>query len=430
MFGTPAGPLDRVERYTYHHHLRASLFEGVYMGAMWGAPDIAVKSLNAGPLAITLLTMVPGVASLFSLYLIPRIDRMHRRSLIMNASLLGRLPFMLWVFFADIHSFTILITLQSIANVAVVSSSNSLLRNNYRDHLRGRLYGRTSRVQALLIGGTSAGMGFWLDYSPEAVSWIYSFMAVFGMAAAWNFARIQSRPFVVPLAPRGDAAAAEDGPPPAPALTPDPTRQSTWNAIGVLGRDKAFRWFEGSFFLYGIAFMAAITALPFFGANTLSLDYSQLLGAKALFHLFIAICTVYSGALLDRLGPAKLAGICYFLLAIVMALFAITSGPLSYCCCYMLFGVGMAGVQMVWNMGPVHFAPLREAGKYMGLHMALVGVRAVVGHPLGGWILAETGDPRVVFRISCVTFVLGAAGMFFLAYRLGAARPAAERESS
>ncbi|MEM7168190.1 MAG: MFS transporter [Planctomycetota bacterium] len=415
MFLAPSAPLDRVERYTYHHHVRATLFEGVYMGAMWGAPDIAAKNLGAGPLAITLLTMVPGVASLFSLYLIPRIDRMHRRTLIMTASLLGRLPFVLFVFWCDIRAFVILITLQSIANVGIISSWNALLRTNYRDHLRGRLYGRTSRVQALLIGVTSIGMGVLLDYEERALPYVYAVVAIFGVVACWVFAKIQARPFLVL-----DTATH-------PADEPTPTTQAsattgvtTWAAIGVLGRDRAFRWFEGSFFLYGIAFMAAITALPSFGANTLDLDNSQMLGARALFNLLIAICTVHTGVLLDRLGPAKLAAFCYFLLALVMVFFAFTTGPVSYMLSYMAFGVAMSGVQIVWNMGPVHFAPLQEAGKYMGLHMALVGIRAMFGHPLGGWVLAETGNPRLVFWISCVIFVCGALGMWILARRMQA----------
>ena len=402
LFKIAADPFDRVERYTYHIHLRATLFEGVYMGAMWGAADIAARNMAAGPWAITLITMVPGAASLFSLFLIRRIDRMRRRKLIMTASFLGRLPIVAWLFFADIHSFIFLITLQSVANVAIISSWNSLLRTNYRDQVRGRLFGRVNRVQALLLGATSIGMGALLDHVPEALTWSYAVVALFGVGSCWVFARIQTRPIAM--------------------LEEAQQRGEEWqlppSRFGVLGSDKAFRWFEQAFFLYGIAFMAAVTALPLFGAG-LKLTNTEMLGARGLHYLCIAICTVHAGLLLDRMGPAKLAGASYLLLAVVMVCFAMTTGPISYILSYMLFGVAMAGVQLVWNMGPVAFAPLHEAGKYMGLHMALVGVRSMMGHPLGGWMVDVTGDPRLVFWFSCEALVLGALGMFFLAYKMG-----------
>ena len=47
--------MDRVERYTYHQHIRAAVAEGLFMGIMWSAADIAKKNQGAGTLIVTLV---------------------------------------------------------------------------------------------------------------------------------------------------------------------------------------------------------------------------------------------------------------------------------------------------------------------------------------------------------------------------------------
>ena len=84
-----------------------------------------------------------------------------------------------------------------------------------------------------------------------------------------------------------------------------------------------------------------------------------------------------------------------------------------------IFGAAMAGVLIAWNMGPVTFAPAASlAATYMMIHVALVGVRAAICHPLGGWISAVTGDPRWVFGLGCLLFVAASVAMRRLELRL------------
>ena len=50
----------------------------------------------------------------------------------------------------------------------------------------------------------------------------------------------------------------------------------------------------------------------------------------------------------------------------------------------------------------------------MAVHVALVCVRGLIGHPIGGYVAESTGDPRYVFAFSLVLWIIAAAVMFSL----------------
>ncbi|MCA8960527.1 MAG: hypothetical protein KDC38_08440, partial [Planctomycetes bacterium] len=68
----------------------------------------------------------------------------------------------------------------------------------------------------------------------------------------------------------------------------------------------------------------------------------------------------------------------------------------------------------------------RLAAAYMQIHVALVGLRALVGNPLGGWLSDATGDPRYVFALSCVLFIAATVVMRALAREIDREGPPAE----
>jgi len=69
---------------------------------------------------------------------------------------------------------------------------------------------------------------------------------------------------------------------------------------------------------------------------------------------------------------------------------------------------------IAWNMGPVAFAREEQARQYMAVHVALVCIRGVVGHTLGGGIVAYWHDPRIVFGLSVGIWLVAAWVMFGL----------------
>ena len=83
---------------------------------------------------------------------------------------------------------------------------------------------------------------------------------------------------------------------------------------------------------------------------------------------------------------------------------------------YLAFGVyalGMSGVNVAWHVGSIAFAPPGEGGYYQGIHVAMVGVRGVIG-PLTGYAVLRLLGFREVFTAAGVLFLLGAASSVWL----------------
>ena len=78
----------------------------------------------------------------------------------------------------------------------------------------------------------------------------------------------------------------------------------------------------------------------------------------------------------------------------------------------------MTGVMILWNMGPVAFAREGEAMYYMAVHVFLVGIRGLIGHPIGGWIAYAAPDPRWVILFSGLAWVAGSLVMRQLGRRM------------
>ncbi len=181
----------------------------------------------------------------------------------------------------------------------------------------------------------------------------------------------------------------------------------------TLVKDRGFARYELGFMLYGLGFMAVITAKPIFATDALQLSNTVMLGARALFCAVIILTTAFMGRFMDRVGPARLACFSYAVLASYMLLLTLCQGPITYILSEIVFAAAMSGVLIAWNMGPVTFAPDGDAMRYMGIHVAFVGVRACVGHPIGG-ILVEWG-PRYVFLLGAVLLVAATLVMGLLA---------------
>lgn len=405
--------MPKIEESTYRFHLRAVMFEGVFSGLLWSAPEIARKALGVDNLLLTLIVMAPAVAQGAVLFFGGWISRTGPRRLLRRAATVGRLPLSLtllllvpmianWVQTEEGMKwipwfFLILVTVQALASVPITSAINGVIRSNYRDENRGYLFGKVQRWGALISGAGSVIAGFWMHYQNEAFPILYAIAGLTGWLSCMIFSK-------VPLRDREAAA------PDAPDIH---NARALWK---ILVRDRRFFIYEIGFILYGTAFMALITAKPMWTVDKewLALDWRFLLGAKGLSSVMMFILTPYFGKKLDRIGPGWLAGFSYSGLALYAVLLGFSSSPLSFLIAEMVFGCSMAGVILAWNVGPISFASADQGRQYMAVHVALVAVRGLIGHPIGGAMADVTGDPRSVFVFSFVLWLASAAVMFSL----------------
>jgi MFS family permease len=391
--------LDAIEQDTYRRHRTAQGFESIFTAICWAGAEVAIKSFDATTLIVTMIVMAPAMAQVFALFVSRRLRRFGRRRLLRGAALLGRAPLLLVFFIAGPWSFLALLVVQALAQSLIIASWNSLLRSNYRDDKRAHLFAKVTRIGALLSGVATLGAGIWLDYDQTAYRWIYPIAAITGLFACFVFAGIDVR--------RSENA--DDD--------PDAESPRIGELVRLFVADRDFLQFEIGFMLYGTGFMALSTAKPLQMAGVLDLPYATLLGAKTAFSLAMVISSVAIGKMLDRLGPARLAGWSYLGLALYCIALVYIEQPWHLIVAETFFGFLMTGVLIAWNLGPVLFAPTtRVAASYMLIHIALVGVRSAIGHPLGG-IVSDLASPRAVFVISAALLLLAGAVMVHLARR-------------
>ncbi len=389
--------MEPIERRTYDLHVRAAMFEGAFNAVVASASDVATKNLGIGPYEVMLITMAPSVAQLSSLVLARLIEAGDRRSLFLYPAVLGRLPLSLLLFTSDPWVFIVLLVLQSFAAVPIIYAVNSLFRVNYRDEVRSTLYSRAARFGHIAAGIVLVGFGYWLEREPRAFQWVFPLAALAGGIACYFFARMPVPPGATP-----SVGAA---------------RVDVLFAARILSRDRLFRIYEIGFFVYGLGFMTGITAKPLFAVNQLKLSNQELLWARALFSVVIVLATPWMGRVMNRLNAAGLSGLCCAALSLQALILALAEGAAAYFVAEAIFGLGMAGILVTWNIGPVNFATPGEAMRYMGVHVALVGVRGLIGHPAGA-LIAEHSQPRYAFPVACVLFAAAAVIMFRLRPRL------------
>lgn len=402
-----------IEQQTYRFHVRAILFEGIFGGLMWSTGEIARKALGVDTLLLTLIVMAPAVSMGAVLFFGGWISRTGPRRLLRRAATLGRLPLALiglllipaigdwsrteqgqqlvpWLFL-------VLVTISSLASVPITSAWNGVLRSNYSDSQRGALFGLAQRWGSLSSGVCTVVAGIWLHYQNDAFPWIYLVAALAGWFACYIFAQvpIRDRDLAIQETPKIDSA------------------RALWR---ILVNDRRFLRYEIGFVLYGTGFMALVTAKPIWtvDAQFLNLTWPVLLGTKGLISLVMILLTPYFGRTLDRVGPGWLSAGCFLGLSIYAVLLGIATTPIDFIVAEVVFGIVMSGVILGWNVGPLSFAPIDFGREYMAVHVALVCVRGLIGHPIGGYVAESTGDPRYVFAFAFVLWIIAAAVMFSL----------------
>jgi MFS family permease len=392
--------MDPIERDTYRLHTRAAFFEGAFGAVLASVADVARKGLGADTLLITLITMAPAVTQCLAIFATGRIAAAHPRRLIRWAGILGRLPLLiLLIRWDDPWLLLILVSVQALSMVPIISAWNGILRSNYTAENRGRIFGRAARYQSLAGAIAIVASGIWAERDPEAFRYLYPFAGIVGAWACVLFASVPRR--------EGRIAA------------PSGVRlSSAGSLLGVLRRDANFRQYQIGFFFYGMGFMALATAKPFITVDVLELDWAVLLGARAIPSLAGIALSPYFGQLLDRIGQARLGVISFGGLVLYGIALSLADDAATFCAAELLFGISMTGVTILWNMGPIAFAREGEAMQYMAIHVALVGVRGMLGHPVGGLITEYASDPRWVILFCGLAWLSAAMVMRRLGRRM------------
>ncbi len=435
-----------LERATLRLYLTGNVFQGLWWAGYLLIPYVLAKSLAAPAGLITLTVMMDNLGMFFALYwgyLLA--TRGGRRTYLFWAAVLSRLVMLLVLLVHDAGQMVMLLAVIYFFAAMVYPAHNSIFEANFRPELRGRYFGLGSGIQNSVAVVASIGIGRILDYDAGLFRIVYAALAVAGAVYMLMMARVPE-----PEGQREAEPARVLGAIPLPTLPVGPftpgrilrglVRPFT-DAVAVYRRDRAFNWFETNFMTYGAAFMCLSPVVPLFMTNSLHLNYQEISMARVMIgQIGVAALGPLMGRVMDRYHPVRLSGISFALIALypvglALAGLVATGTPsgaaggslltpvrLVYLA-FLLYSLGMAGINVAWNVGTIAFAPAGQGGYYQGIHVAMVGIRGTLG-PIAGFAVYELFGLNAVFALAFALFVAASISSVGL-WRWMRRRPAA-----
>lgn len=367
---------------------------------------VAKKTLGSADVVITALVMAQPISLFFSSYWSNFLVGREKRSTFLVFGVLGRISLVLVAFVHGGGPFAAVVIFSTVMAGAIIPAQNALFQTNYDPLERGRAYGYATASQALAIIVVAVAVGNLYDLWPGAYRWTYIAAGVCGFISCWLYYRIRFR--------RG--LGRHSGPSPIHRGLHREIRSSLRSpfagALTILKTDKAFRRYELGYMSYGIAFMMLQPVIPIFLVEERHVDYAQAGTARGLiFYAMIMLASPLFGKLLDHTDPVRISTYAFLVLSLFPVGLALSGSLTAVYVSFAVYGVAMAAVNMGWTMGPIHFAGHRDSVGHMGAHVALVGVRGLVGGPLGILLYRWSGSPRSTFLVSFSLFLLGSAIM-------------------
>ncbi|MCC7509809.1 MAG: hypothetical protein IT464_10575 [Planctomycetes bacterium] len=378
-----------IERRTFRQAAFASAGEGLTGGLMSLNAYVAIKSMGALEAGYerevaTLITMLPSVAMLFATAYDAGPAVRGRRGYFLFAAGLGRMVFILVPLIALLpglmqsFAFVALVAFSAVICAGIPPALNQLWGANYIPASRGRRFAWNSSLSMLMVMTGAFVAGHFLDSEPVIAGYgnhviLYPVAAVSGALALLGFYAIRMRfAYAAPVRERGFLAKLKD---------------SYGRAWSLLRDDKHFRTYELGFFIYGIAFMMMMPAIPVLFANYLQADYGEFTRATVvtmqltLMVMAPVVAWLSIGRRVTLVTAAAFSSLAVF--PVMMMVAAYTRDVTFAYLAFVVFGLAMSGVHFVWNLGALAFARQTNSLAYTSTHAAMVGLRALVGFPLG-----------------------------------------------
>lgn len=256
---------------------------------------------------------------------------------------------------------------------------NALLKANYPLTMRGRIYGWVTAITSLAAVVTANLVGRVLDHDPTAVRWIFPMSAVAGLLAHFGLARIRWR-YDGPRHVQPGAGV---------AIVRHSLRDAAKATRQTIRTDRDFRDFEIGFMLYGLGLLSASPLIVTRFAQDATFSMAAWTTADRLVLPVTQLLLVpFVGRLSDRIGVVRVASLAFLSLVAYFLLMGVVTNPWHLMGVNVLFGFCMAGVNVAWSLGPLHFAPPGKAHHYSSVHVACVGVRSILGPLLGMGVMA------------------------------------------
>ncbi len=368
-------------RVAYRRELTAWWFLPLALGAVeGGVVSVIAKVVFAGAvparglnLAIAVLAGAPAFTNIASVLFTavnhgrPKVRFLVRLQAGLSASVLlvalaPRSP-------AGLVLFTAAVVAARVFWTGVVTIRSTVWRANYPRHLRARLAGRLTAVQAFAMTLAGFAIGIAMKVDESAFRLLFPAAAAAGLAGAWMYSTVRMRGERSLLrAERADGAAS--------------AHLSLRALRRVLLEDRPFGRYMAAMFVFGSGNLMLTAPLVILMRDRFELEaLASILIVSAIPTLLMPLSIPLWSRLLDRANVVRFRAFhaWWFVAANALFLAAALSGLTG-----LLWpgavakGIAFGGGVLGWNLGHHDFAPPQRASLYMGVHVTLTGIRGLL----------------------------------------------------
>jgi MFS family permease len=325
----------------------------------------------------------------------------------------------------------------------LVAVRSSLWKSNYPQSHRAQIAGRIQTLSALLMLAIGAVVSLLFDRHAEYYRVVYPLVAILGVLSLIPLRRMRVRGERVELRHLQQRLAT------GPANgTWGRFRHSLAEASSILKRDRGFARYCTAQYLLGSANLMVDPVLTIFLTQSLAMGYFGSYLLMEQIPTVLALITISHWApLFDRVGVLRfrvvntafwLASFLLVTAALLMRLTpagTATFGMAVFVISRIVNGIARGGGSIAWNIGHLQFAGEHDADLYMGIHVALTGLRGLLMSFVGTLAYKFVGAWALLLGVALAWAALVAFRRLAAnaepvtndgARRTAAARPAAE----
>ena len=394
--------IPQLARRNYVAELWQMSLWGIVAGALEGpiAAVVVAKTFNASGLLTAIVFSIPISANLLNVVwsvILRGRQRIRTFTLIASAACVGILSIGLtdaawgpWAarLFAAQMLFTHLFT------SGLITLRTTMWRANYPQTHRAQIAGRLQTLRMLLSLLTAALLSALFDWHADYYRFVYPLVALVGLLSLWPLRRMRMRGEKAELR-RLHAHLTRDN-------HNGNGRIGLWEGLkesaAILRHDRPYAQYMFAQFLLGSANFLTDPVLVYILTKRLELSYFS--STFLLFQVPIAVLLISIGfwaRRFDRVGVLRFRiansgcwTASYAFLTVAIAIIglsdetAIAPAIAILLVARVLRGLGRGGGAIAWPLGHLHFAREHQTELYMGIHVALTGLRGLV-MPLLGW---------------------------------------------
>jgi hypothetical protein len=420
----PLASSGAAEKLAFREHLFSSAWGGISVGIFILADVILAKTLNAPAWQITLLATLSPAANLFSFYWAGQVVGRRKAGAFLLSGIAGRLAMALLLLWRTPTCLIVLSFLYNVAGALMITALNAIFQSRYTESSRPIRFGIATSIAALFSILASQAAGGLLELHETIFPWLFAASGFAGFMSAYHLYRMErgvgERRDLIEWIRIGIAGLRGRVRPAAEEKKRQRLRTGFQMAVRIFKENPHFVRFERDYMIYGFAFLSVLPILPVYIVRDLSMNYAQLSASKGLWaQIGQLILSPILGVALARLRPLRFTGRTFLLLALYPFCLFLSTFPgfalsMRFAWVYgalFFYSVAMAGVNLSWTLGSMHFAGKQDASAFQGLHVAMTGVRGLLAPSLGFALYSLVGT-WAVFALSTVLFLI--AGIMML----------------